>query len=292
MAGIRSPGRDSKKGAARAQFSPQNLCSSVSICGFLLLTILLGCGALACLGQIEPKQLGGVLGEELVSPSVSAYQVRHYLVNLVAPPPSPTTADQWTQEAKRLREHWLDDVVYHGWPREVVEASARFEETGVIETGSGRNGEAESISYVFDFGNGLSANGVLVRLRGSPENAPVTLVLNDQGKKESGAAVAARVSKGDQVLALDLAFFGNAWRDVPVPEYAQIIDGLGERPLGIIVGQLLEITRWMRVRAGGAPARMDSTGLRQQVAVLAAAALEPSLFSEITIRDGKKSLAC
>ncbi|MCX6924245.1 MAG: hypothetical protein NT154_13690, partial [Verrucomicrobia bacterium] len=157
---------------------------------------------------------------------------------------------------------------------------------------SGRNGEVESVSYVFDFGNGLSANGVLMRLRGCPDNAPVTLVLNDQGKKESGAAVAARVSKGDQVLALDLAFFGNAWRDVPVPEYAQIIYGLGERPLGIMVGQLLEITRWMRNRAGGAQVRMESTGLRHQVAVLAAAALEPSLFSAITIRDGKKSLAC
>jgi Acetyl xylan esterase (AXE1) len=607
---------------------------------FLPVTILLGCGALACLGQIDPKQLGGVLGEELVSPSVSAYQLRHYLVNLVAQPPSPTTAEQWSQEAKQLREHWLNNVVYHGWPRDVTEAAARFEETGVIETGKGyrirklryeivpgfysaallyepegaqrgspailnvnghvgapgktveykqkrciqfakqgilalnlewlsfgelsqsgnehwygahldlvgahelglfylamrrgldylynhplvdrerigmtglsgggwqtimlsaldprikvtapvagfssiasrveakrfgdlgdieqaptdffvrsdythlvglcaprptlliynaeddccfraplvkplvfdamrplfglygaeealqwhenldpgthnyqkdnrlaayrffadrfhlppfaeegnldpevknynelivglptnnltilglaqklgrniartpiptnktertawilaerarlkevirfnppalaapwpvassKNGGLESISYVFDFGNGLSANGVLTRLRGCPESAPVTLVLNDQGKKESGAPVAARVGKGEQVLALDLAFFGDAWRDVPVPEYAQVIHGLGERPLGIMAGQLLEITRWMRDRAGGAPVRMESTGLRHQVAVLAAAALEPSLFSEISIRDGVKSLAC
>ncbi|MCX6929892.1 MAG: hypothetical protein NT154_42770, partial [Verrucomicrobia bacterium] len=137
MEGIRSPSSDSKKGAVRAQFSPLNLCSSVSICCLLLVTILLGCGALTCLGQIEPKQLSGVLGEELVYLSVSTYQMRHYLVNLVAPPPSPTTADQWSQEAKRLREHWLTDVVYHGWPRDVVEAPPRFEETGVIETGKG-----------------------------------------------------------------------------------------------------------------------------------------------------------
>ena len=119
----------------------------------------------------------------------------------------------------------------------------------------------------------------------------MTLVLDDKGKRESAAPVAARVSKGDQVLALDLAFIGDAWRDVPVPEYAQIIHGLGERPLGIMVGQLLEITRWMRDRAGGTPVRMESTGLRHQVTVLAAAALKPSLFSEITIRDGMKSLA-
>jgi hypothetical protein len=126
---------------------------------------------------------------------------------------------------------------------------------------------------------------------GCAENAPVTLVLNDEGRKESAVSVAARVSRGEQVLALDLAFFGNAWREVPVPEYAQIVHGLGERPLGIMVGQLLEITRWLRDRAGGARVRVESAGLRQQVVVLAAAAFEPDLFSEITIHDGLKTLS-
>jgi hypothetical protein len=606
----------------------------------LPLALLLCCRTPACLGEVEPKELGGVLAEELVSPSVSVHQLRHYLVNLVAQPPSPTTASQWSQESKHLREHWLNDVVYHGWPREVVEAPARFDETGVIETGNGyrirklryeivpgfysaallyepqdvqrgspailnvnghvgapgksveykqkrciqfakqgilalnlewlsfgelsqsgnqhwygahldlvgahelglfylamrrgldylydhplvgrerigmtglsgggwqtimlsaldtrikatapvagfssiasrvearrygdlgdleqapadffvqrdythlvglcaprptlliynaeddccfraplvkplvfdalrplfglygaegalqwhenlepgthnyqqdnrlaayrffaanfhlppfpdegnldaelrsydalavglptnnltilglaqklgreiarpplpanqaerarwvlaerarlkevvrhnlpglaapwpvataRSGAAMSICYEFDFANGLSANGVLTRLMGCPENAPVTLVLNDKGKKESAGTVAARVNQGEQVLALDLAFFGDAWREVPVAEYEQIIHGLGERPLGILTGQLIEIARWMRDRSGGAPVRVESTGLRHQVAVLAAAALEPGLFSEITIHEGVKSLSC
>ena len=608
--------------------------------GVLPVALLLCCSPLSCLGQIEPKQLSGVLGGDLVSPSVSEHQLRHYLVSLVAEPPSPTTAGQWSQEAKQLREHWLNNVVYHGWPRDVIEAPARFEETGVIETGKGyrirklryeivpgffsaallyepagaqrgspailnvnghvgapgktveykqkrciqfakqgilalnlewlsfgelsqsgnqhwygahldlvgahelglfylamrrgldylynhplvdrerigmtglsgggwqtimlsaldprikvtapvagfssiasrveakhfgdlgdieqaptdffvrsdythlvglcaprptlliynaeddccfraslvkplvfdamrplfglygaeealqwhenldpgthnyqkdnrlaayrffaahfhlppfaeegdldpevksfdeltvslptnnltilslaqklgreiartsiptnqaerarwvlaervrlgqlirhhsaalaapwpvassKNGGLESISYVFDFGNGLSANGVLTRLIGCPDNAPVTLVLNDRGKKESAVQVTARVVKGDQVLALDLAFFGDAWRGVPVPEYAQIADGLGERPLGIMVGQLLEITRWTRGRAGGSRVRVESAGLRHQVAALAAAALEPGLFSEISIHGGVNSLSC
>jgi dienelactone hydrolase len=604
-----------------------------------LVAILLFSGPAACPGQIEPKQLAGVLGEELVSPSVSLHQLRHYLVNLVAQPPSPSSASQWSGEANQLREHWLNDVVYHGWPRDIVEAPARFEETAVLETGKGyrihklryeiapgfysaallyepagarpgspailnvnghvgapgktveykqkrciqfakqgilalnlewlgfgelsqsenqhwygahldfvgahelglfylamrrgldylynhplvdrqrigmtglsgggwqtimlsaldtrikvtapvagfssllsrleanrfgdlgdveqaptdffvgrdythlvglcaprptlliynaeddccfraplvkplvfdalrplfglygagealqwhenldpgthnyqkdnrlaayrffaaqfhlppfaeegdlepevktydaltvglptnnltilglarklgreiartpiptnqterarwvlaervrlsqvirhkspalaapwpvastRNAGVESVSYVFDFGNGLSANGVLLRLTGCPENAPVTLILNDNGKKESAAPVAARVIKGDQVLALDLAFFGDAWRDIPVAQYEQIIDGLGERPLGIMAGQLTEITRWVRGLAGGAPVRVESAGLRHQVAALTAAALEPGLFSEITIRDGVQSLS-
>jgi len=604
-----------------------------------LVALLLCCSPVACVGQIEPKQLDGILGEELVSPRVSEYQLRHYLVNLVAQPPAATTADQWSEEAKQLRDHWLNEVVYHGWPREVIEAPLPFEELGVIETGKGywirklryeivpgffsaallyepenaqrgspailnvnghvgapgktvefkqkrciqfakhgilalnlewlsfgelsqggnehwygahldlvgahelglfylamrrgldylyqhplvdrerigmtglsgggwqtimlsaldprikvtapvagfssiatrveakrygdlgdieqsptdffvrsdythlvglcaprptlliynaqddccfraalvkplvfdamrplfalygagealqwhenldpgthnyekdnrlaayrffasqfhlppfaeegnldaevksyneltvglptnnltilglaqklgreitrtsvptnraerarwadaervrlgqvirckspafaalwpvacaKSGGVESISYVFEYGNGLSANGVLTRAMGCPDNAPVTIILNDRGKKESAAPVAARVAKGDQVLALDLAFFGNAWRDVPVPEYVQIIHGLGERPLGIMVGQLLDIASWMHDRAGGARIRVESAGLRHQVVVLAAANLEPGLFSEITIRDGVKSLS-
>ena len=39
--------------------------------------------------------------------------------------------------AARLRHHLLDDVVYHGWPREWVESAPKFEEVGVIETGDG-----------------------------------------------------------------------------------------------------------------------------------------------------------
>jgi hypothetical protein len=192
-------------------------------------------------------------------------------------PTNETERRRWVQgERARLREVIRHKPLALAPPWAVVSAT---------------HGGLASISYVFELGNGLSANGVLTRLMGCPENAPVTLVLNDKGKKESPALVATRVSQGEQVLALDLAFFGDAWRDVPVSGYAQIIHGLGERPLGITAGQLLEITRWMRARAGGVPVRVESAGLRHQVAVLAAAALEPRLFSEIVIRDGVKSLS-
>ena len=38
---------------------------------------------------------------------------------------------------KRIRAHLLDDVIFHGWPKEWVTAEPRFENAGVIETGSG-----------------------------------------------------------------------------------------------------------------------------------------------------------
>jgi len=46
----------------------------------------------------------------------------------------------------------------------------------------------------------------------------------------------------------------------------------------------------MRERSGNAAAiRLDSTGVRNQIATLIAAALEPDLFTEVMIHDGMRS---
>lgn len=63
--------------------------------------------------------------------------MRRFVLDRVAKPPSPTRARQWTSGAKRLREHLLKDVVFHGWPRDVITSPPKFEEVGVIETGKG-----------------------------------------------------------------------------------------------------------------------------------------------------------
>jgi hypothetical protein len=67
--------------------------------------------------------------------------------------------------------------------------------------------------------NGLSATEVWVKAIGIPDNAPITIVLNDKGKKESATLVSDHVNRGEQVLAIDLLFFGDA--SPGVSEYAQ-----------------------------------------------------------------------
>ncbi len=49
----------------------------------------------------------------------------------------PATPQEWTSAAAHLRHHLLDEVVYHGWPKEWLESAPKFEEVGVIETGDG-----------------------------------------------------------------------------------------------------------------------------------------------------------
>jgi dienelactone hydrolase len=51
--------------------------------------------------------------------------------------PTPPTPEWWTAEAKRLRQEILEKVVFHGWPREWVEAPPKVEDLGLIPSGEG-----------------------------------------------------------------------------------------------------------------------------------------------------------
>ncbi len=124
----------------------------------------------------------------------------------------------------------------------------------------------------------------------SSDTAPVTIVLNDGGKDAAGSAVFQRFSRGEQVLALDLLFMGSAWKNEYPFLYAQMVDAVGDRPVGIQAAQLIGIARWAKERAGVPKVRLEVSGMRNQAVALVAASLEPDLFSEIAIRDGVRSL--
>jgi dienelactone hydrolase len=149
----------------------------------------------------------------------------------------------------------------------------------------------QSISYLFQMNNGLSANGIWLRsVLQSSDTAPVTIVLNDGGKEAGAHDVFQRFSRGEQVLALDLMFMGPAWKNEYPFLFAQMVDGEGDRPLGIQAAQLIGIARWAKERTGVPKVRLEVGGMRNQAVALVAASLEPELFSEIAVRDGIHSL--
>ncbi|MFN8006909.1 MAG: acetylxylan esterase [Terriglobia bacterium] len=154
-----------------------------------------------------------------------------------------------------------------------------------------KNKGVESKSYLFEMSNGLTANGVWFKAVHSPENAPLTIILDDKGKKSAGKEVADRINRGDQVLAVDLLFTGDAWKNIDSYGYQQMLHGTGDRALGLEVAQLIEIAQWMRNRAGVSRVRLESRGIRNQMATIIAAALQPDLFSELVIREGMPSLS-
>jgi len=146
----------------------------------------------------------------------------------------------------------------------------------------------ETKSYLFEMADGLSANAVWVRAIGQPDNTPVTLILNDKGKSAAAAEVSERVNRGEQVLAVDLVFTGDAWKDVGGYSYAQILNGTGDRAMGIVAAQLSTVAEWIRSRGG---VRLECTGMRSQTAAFAAAAVNPTLFSDIVVHQGIPSLS-
>jgi dienelactone hydrolase len=149
----------------------------------------------------------------------------------------------------------------------------------------------ETLSYRFDFSNNLSATGVWLKGISAPGNAPATIVLNDQGRKEAAETVSDRVNRGEQVLALDVVFNGETVPQSPDPtDYEMIVASMGDRPLGLEVGQLIGAAKWLAQTSTQTTLRIETTGFRSQVVALVAAALEPRLFSEVVAAGGMQSL--
>lgn len=157
-----------------------------------------------------------------------------------------------------------------------------------------------SLSYIFTMSNGLSATGVWLESRDAPPGAPLTIELNDAGRANNAQKrwgdeppAAALISRDRQVLALNLLFAGDASpgdREM-VSYYAEMIQAIGRRPLGLEAAQLIAIARWARQQWRPPVISVLANGLRSQIVALTAAALEPGLFDAISVREGIRSFA-
>src|SRR5215471_3740720 len=149
----------------------------------------------------------------------------------------------------------------------------------------------QSFSYRFDFSNSLSGTGIWVAKREIPPEAPLTIVLNDKGYEASAEDAVERVNRGEQVLAFEPLFFGSTSPDETEPAYWEMLAASrGDRAFGLEVAQLIATARSFRSGAGQSNIRLATDGIRSQVVALAAAALEPHLFSDIESNHAMSSL--
>jgi dienelactone hydrolase len=174
--------------------------------------------------------------------------------------------------------------------REALKRVVRYHDVAVAHAwalNNSKNKGLETKSYRLDFGNGLTATGVWLKAIATPADAPATIVINDAGRKASVELISDRLNRGEQVLALDLVFTGDAAPQKPAASsYAQMLSTIGERALGIEAAQLVATARWL----GAGKRRVEATGPRSQVAALTAAAIAPGQFAEVVIHDGMDSL--
>jgi dienelactone hydrolase len=148
-----------------------------------------------------------------------------------------------------------------------------------------------TLSYRFDFDNGLSATGIWLGAISSQPDAPVTVVLNDKGYKASESMVTARVNRGEQVLALDTILNGATMpKESDAAVWPMMLVTDGDRPLGLEVAQLLATSKWLQKTMGQQAIRLETEGIRSQVVGFIAASLEPGMFSGIVSNEILESL--
>jgi dienelactone hydrolase len=155
-------------------------------------------------------------------------------------------------------------------------------------TNNSKHEGLETVSYRFDFSNGLSATGIWLKAISAPSGDPITVVLADEGYKASGEIISEHVNRGEQVLALDLLFIGTTAPENPA-DWEMLVAATGDRPLGLQAAQLLAVAAWLRANVGGSIS-IVTEGIRNQVTAVTSASLEPAAFVRIESRQSMGSL--
>jgi dienelactone hydrolase len=207
-------------------------------------------------------------------------------------PPAQADAAWVQKERNQLREvvRFSPVTVTHAWP------VSETHERGLKSRG-----------YRFEFSNGLSAPGVLIESTVRPHNAGKTLLISDSGRASMTVEAGNAVDRGQRVLVLDPLLFGE---NIPapgddLPGFAQMLNTVGERPLGLEAAQVAAIARWLekdamdgsatpgsRTTAANdtAPLHVVANGPRGETVALVSAAMMPELYSSIEVRHGIASL--
>lgn len=114
--------------------------------------------------------------------------------------------------------------------------------------------------------------------RGEP--AATSILIADEGKAGLVDRVIAHLAEGRRVVVLDPFYIGESKINDHDYLFALLVGAVGERPLGIQVGQLMATGRWLAERYGEKPFSLESNGPRTSVIALCAAALAPAVFAD------------
>ncbi len=156
----------------------------------------------------------------------------------------------------------------------------------------------ESVSLRFELSNGLSATGVWIKSKWTPDGAPLTVILNDAGREGADKEtwdhypeVGYQVERGHQVLVLSILFTGDATpARGEMGRFGNMMQAAGYPPLGLEAAQVIGITHWAQQHWNAPAITLESSGYRMQVVSLVAGAMAPHLFKSITIHQGMRSL--
>jgi len=102
-----------------------------------ILPFLFGTEVVSIYAQVSKPYVEQALAQASRDVPSRQYQLQEFLLKRIPQLPVPATPASWNAEEERIRKHVLDDLVYHGWPRDWIDAAPQFEEMGIIETTHG-----------------------------------------------------------------------------------------------------------------------------------------------------------
>lgn len=197
--------------------------------------------------------------------------------------------------------------------RESLRSIIRFETVDVTHTwpiSASHEKGIESRGYRFEFSNGLSATGVLVQssVRGAEKTA---ILMSDKGRLSLSVEAGNLLSRGYRVLLLDPILFGDSIPGTAerpnLSNAAQMLNTVGERPLGIEAAQVISVVRWLSNSNtdgssspgaaktvspySGQKMELLTRGPRSEVVAIVVAALEPQHFTSLKVEEGIHSLS-
>ncbi|HEV2245430.1 MAG TPA: acetylxylan esterase, partial [Terriglobia bacterium] len=226
----------------------------------LVFAFILSVGS-AC-AQTEPSQVAEVLHRPVQVHQTVAYQLQEYLFKSIPNLPAPASARQWTEEAARLRKQILDDVAFHGWPREWVDSPPKFEDMGEVPGGNGYRMR----KLRFEIVPGFDSTAILYEPLHVSGKTPA--ILNVNGHDPLGKAAEYKqkrcinfAKRGIYALSLEWIGFGELHDPENAHEVGADLDLVGSNVLGVFY---LAMRRGLDYLAGLPqvdPARLGVTGL-------------------------------
>lgn len=219
-------------------------------------------GAMAGQAQVSKPYVDELLAQHSRDVPWREYQLQEFLLKRYPSLPVPTTAAAWTAEEERVRKHVLDDIAYHGWPREWVDAAPKFEEVGVIETGHGYRIHKLRFEVVPGF------HSTALLYEPTKISGRVPAILNLLGHEPDGISVEYEQKRCINfakrgIIALDVEFigFGELTNPENIHDFGAQLNLVGSNVLGVFYLSMRRGLDYLSVLPQVDPTRIGVTGL-------------------------------
>jgi hypothetical protein len=173
-------------------------------------------------------------------------------------------------------------------PRAKLRELLRFKDSDVVAQNAGKESAGPfQVAYRrFKVDRAFSVPAVEIL---APSATKTVILFSESGRKSLATAAKKRLESGERVLAVDPFYYGES-KIARNPDYfANLLDALGERPLGLQAGQIAAIARWAK-KEFSAPVTVAAIGPRSSLGALCAAALAQDAVERVEVEGCLGSL--